>query len=108
MPAFAGMTVGISDTYLRGPVLSYIPNKWSTLPISTSAGRACQMREPEFHCIQCRHFRITWNPSFPYACKAWGIRSAHHPAMAVRASSGLPCQLREAKIKGDGMKELKK
>jgi hypothetical protein len=75
---------------------------------STTASRTRQMRGLQIHCTHCRHFQITWNPSYPYACKAWGIRSAHHPAMAVRASSGLPCQLREAKIKGDGMKELKK
>jgi len=65
------------------------------------------MRELQLHCTHCKHFQITWHPSYPYACKAWGIGSLQHPAMAVRASSGLACQLREDTTKGDGMKELK-
>jgi hypothetical protein len=59
------------------------------------------MLDQRLSCIHCVHFRLTWNPSYPYACKAWGIRSSQYPAVAVRASSGLPCQLREAKTKGD-------
>ncbi len=48
-------------------------------------------------CTRCSHFFITWDARAPYGCSAWGIKLAQHPQNAVYASSGIQCQLFQAK-----------
>gem|GEM_PF-2939091 len=45
-------------------------------------------------CHGCQHFSITHQPSWPYACRAFGIRSRQHPARDVQVNSGKPCRMR--------------
>jgi len=54
-------------------------------------------------CSQCQHFCITWDPAFPYGCRAMGFKSKHHPSVAVLSSSGIRCLQFEKKwAKGKG------
>lgn len=48
-------------------------------------------------CIQCRYYQITWEPSQPYGCRAHGFKSRRNPAAVVYESSGMECQLFEAR-----------
>lgn len=60
-------------------------------------------KKPELpNCQVCRHFYITHDPASPYGCRAMGFKSRHYPAVVVYASSGLPCQLFQAKEKKVG------
>lgn len=45
------------------------------------------------NCMACRHFYVTYEPAFPYGCRALGFKSAQYPAITVFASSGMHCQL---------------
>jgi hypothetical protein len=49
-------------------------------------------REKGIHCFSCRHFYITYDPRFPYGCRAVGFKSRGVPAAEVRANSGMDCQ----------------
>jgi len=42
-------------------------------------------------CYRCRHFYITWQPAFPYGCRAMGFKSRHNPAQEVLQTSGVQC-----------------
>ncbi|NDD74750.1 MAG: hypothetical protein EBZ40_07210, partial [Gammaproteobacteria bacterium] len=43
-------------------------------------------------CYNCRFFRVTWEPSMPYACEALGFKSRALPSIEVLRSDGRPCQ----------------
>lgn len=45
------------------------------------------------NCMACLHFYVTYEPAFPYGCRALGFKSAQYPAITVFASSGMHCQL---------------
>ena len=49
------------------------------------------------NCHRCRFFRVTWDESTPYACRAFGFRSRRIPSAVVRDTSGEACQLFEPK-----------
>jgi len=49
------------------------------------------------NCFRCRHFFITHESTRPYGCRVMGFKSLQMPAVAVRSSSGLECQLFSAK-----------
>ena len=54
------------------------------------------MAEPtseRIDCRKCRHFRITWEKSRPYACDSFGFKSLVLPNIEVRKSSGEDCKL---------------
>lgn len=51
------------------------------------------------NCQACLHFYITHEAASPYGCRAMGFKSLHYPAVVVFASSGLQCQLFQAKKK---------
>ncbi len=53
-------------------------------------------REPVV-CINCRHYRVTWQPAHPFGCVAHGFKSHKNPALVVFESSGIQCQLFEPK-----------
>ncbi|RLB22376.1 MAG: uracil-DNA glycosylase [Deltaproteobacteria bacterium] len=48
-------------------------------------------------CYTCRHFYITYEPTYPYGCRAMGFKSTQIPCVVVQMSSGIPCQAYEKK-----------
>jgi len=50
-------------------------------------------RPPRPHpdCLACRHYFVTYEPSFPHGCRAFAIRTKRLPADEVRLSSGRDC-----------------
>jgi hypothetical protein len=53
----------------------------------------------EIDCFSCRHFYITYDPSFPYGCRVPGFKSRLLPAKEMLATSGIECQLFLEKLK---------
>ncbi|MBQ3034375.1 MAG: uracil-DNA glycosylase [Deferribacterales bacterium] len=49
-------------------------------------------KDSRVDCFSCVHHRITWQPAFPYACKAMGFKSKVLPSLEVFKNSGLACQ----------------
>lgn len=47
------------------------------------------MTEPD--CLRCQHYFITWDPAFPYGCRAMDFKSRRKPQLDVFESSGSPC-----------------
>lgn len=45
------------------------------------------------NCMKCEHHFITYDPQFPYGCRALGFKSRGQPCLEVRASSGMECQM---------------
>lgn len=58
-----------------------------------------QPKTERIDCLKCRHYYVTWDPSFPRGCKAFGFKSQAMPSVAVRNSSGSPCLNFEPKPK---------
>ena len=48
-------------------------------------------------CMNCKHFYITWDASYPYGCRGFGMKSKQCPSLIVFQSSGKPCMVYEAK-----------
>ena len=48
-------------------------------------------------CMKCRHFFVTWDPSMPRGCRAFGFKTRGLPSSSVLASSGQPCMMFERK-----------
>ncbi|MEJ5300625.1 MAG: hypothetical protein WHS38_06515 [Thermodesulforhabdaceae bacterium] len=55
------------------------------------------IKEKKVHCLACKHLGITWNPTTPYFCRAWSIRSKNYPCEDVFSASGITCQKFEPK-----------
>lgn len=51
-------------------------------------------------CGHCRHYYVTWDPSFPHGCRAMGFKSRTSPSLEVRGASGLDCQMYARKERG--------
>lgn len=49
------------------------------------------------NCLQCVHFHVTWDPSFPRSCDLFGIKSRQMPSAEVYAATGLHCPSFELK-----------
>jgi hypothetical protein len=45
------------------------------------------------NCYLCIHFKITWEPKFPYSCRAHGFKGPQIPSVVVFNSSGEQCLL---------------
>jgi len=45
------------------------------------------------NCHACTSFRVTWDPTLPYECTAYGFRSKRLPSLVVRRTSGKDCDL---------------
>ncbi len=50
-------------------------------------------KESRPNCYKCRHFYITHEPEHPYGCRAMNFKAKQNPALVVRESSGMECQL---------------
>ncbi|MEO0653015.1 MAG: uracil-DNA glycosylase [Planctomycetota bacterium] len=46
-------------------------------------------------CHGCRHFRVTYDATWPYVCAAFDLRSKRLPSVEVEQASGAPCRARE-------------
>jgi hypothetical protein len=44
-------------------------------------------------CTGCLHHFITYDPRFPYGCRAMNFKSRIPPRDEVRAASGMDCQM---------------
>ena len=44
------------------------------------------------NCLNCRYFKITWNPKHPRACTFFGFKTTKMPSQLVLESTGEPCQ----------------
>jgi hypothetical protein len=53
------------------------------------SGNKC---EKAINCMSCLHFYITYDPQFPYGCRAVGFKSRWMPSKVMYASSGMDCQ----------------
>nr|WP_248926537.1 uracil-DNA glycosylase [Paenibacillus hamazuiensis] len=45
----------------------------------------------KINCFGCKHFYVTWDPSFPRGCRAFGFKTSEMPSALVLKSSGQPC-----------------
>ena len=43
------------------------------------------------NCYACEHFYITYDPAFPYGCRAAGFKSRVLPSQEIAAHSGVAC-----------------
>ncbi|OME88062.1 uracil-DNA glycosylase [Paenibacillus sp. FSL A5-0031] len=48
-------------------------------------------------CLKCKHYFITWEPSAPKGCRAFGFKTSVLPSIMVFRSSGKPCMHFETK-----------
>ena len=48
-------------------------------------------------CRGCKHYRISWDPKAPHACAAMGFKSQKLPSIVVYETSGIECQMFQAK-----------
>ena len=44
-------------------------------------------------CFKCKHFYTTWDASFPYGCKGFGMKSKRFPSLEVFLTSKRHCLL---------------
>lgn len=51
------------------------------------------------NCLECRHYYVTWDVSFPYGCRAMDFKSRRRPQLEVLDSSGAPCLRFEPRAK---------
>jgi hypothetical protein len=54
-----------------------------------------QEERPE--CIRCKHYYVTWDPNFPYGCRAFGFKSKVAPYLEVYSASQKRCLKFEAR-----------
>ncbi|MBN2658205.1 MAG: hypothetical protein JXR86_14190 [Spirochaetales bacterium] len=43
------------------------------------------------NCLQCEHYYVTWDLSFPRGCKMFGIKAVQFPAVEVKKNTGRDC-----------------
>jgi len=48
-------------------------------------------------CHRCRHYYVSWNPSYPHGCRAFQMVTRMLPSLAVIRESGSPCLYEERK-----------
>nr|WP_245246540.1 MULTISPECIES: uracil-DNA glycosylase [unclassified Paenibacillus] len=49
------------------------------------------------NCFLCKHFYVTWDPSFPRGCRLYEFKTSELPSAVVKRSSGKPCMAFEKK-----------
>ncbi len=49
-------------------------------------------QETKIDCFSCLYFFITYDPQFPYGCRAARFKSRRMPSKEVFLSSGIDCQ----------------
>ena len=59
------------------------------------------MENGKVNCKKCMYHYITWDNSFPYGCKLYGVKSKQLPSVIVSQSIGKACDsFLEKKAKG--------
>lgn len=53
--------------------------------------------EQRIICQKCKYYFVTWQPSKPHGCKAYGFKSKLIPSLVVKRSSGRDCSFFELK-----------
>ncbi|QKF81960.1 uracil-DNA glycosylase [Halarcobacter ebronensis] len=53
--------------------------------------------EQRIVCQKCKHYFVTWEPSRPHGCRAYGFKSKQIPSAVVKKSSGADCSFFEIK-----------
>ena len=43
------------------------------------------------NCLICRHFKVTWEPSYPRSCQLFGVKCYALPSTEVFLSTGKHC-----------------
>jgi hypothetical protein len=43
------------------------------------------------NCLQCRHFKVSWDPAMPRTCTLFGFKSKNQPSFEVFRSTGKHC-----------------
>lgn len=56
-----------------------------------------QPEEEPVSCRRCRFYRISWDPNAPHGCDAMGFKSQKLPSLVVFETSGIECQMFQAK-----------
>jgi len=51
----------------------------------------------EIICQKCIHYFVTWEPSQPHGCRAYGFKSKQIPSVVVKESSGMKCNFYKLK-----------
>ncbi|HEX5339016.1 MAG TPA: hypothetical protein VFW53_11320 [Gallionella sp.] len=59
--------------------------------MSNSSNRTRQPGQQVPNCLECVHYYITWDSSFPYGCRAMDFKAKRLPQWDVLESSGKPC-----------------
>ena len=49
------------------------------------------------NCRRCQHYFVTWEPTKPHGCRAYGFKSPQIPSLVVFQSSGSDCAMFEQK-----------
>jgi hypothetical protein len=65
--------------------------------MESESGLAANIPDHAPDCLRCRHFKITWEPSFPRACLLFGVKCRNLPSMEVFLSTGKHCFAFETK-----------
>lgn len=60
------------------------------------------MRTSKPSCLKCVHHFITYDPRFPYGCRAMNFKSRVLPQHEVEAATGMPCQSFQPRDSGNG------
>ncbi|WP_281887984.1 uracil-DNA glycosylase [Paenibacillus sp. YYML68] len=53
--------------------------------------------QARINCVKCKHYYVTWEPSYPRGCRAYGFKTQALPSQLVLQSSGKPCLSYEEK-----------
>jgi len=43
------------------------------------------------NCVQCVHYSVTWDPSFPRGCGLFGFKTSKAPSALVMEATGGKC-----------------
>ena len=50
-----------------------------------------EKKSPLPNCMRCACFKISWDPSLPYSCDVFAIKSRYLPSLEVYRSAGSHC-----------------
>ena len=51
----------------------------------------------KINCWNCKYFYISWHPTMPYACRAFGFKSKNIPSLEVLSADGRLCKAYNSK-----------
>ena len=56
-----------------------------------AASQDSEKRPVPINCLKCVHFKVSWDPSMPYSCEIFEIKSRFMPSLEVFRSTGSNC-----------------